>query len=36
VQLVPRIYEVMQQTPTDPACTEPFQELLAVIKSAIG
>uniref|UniRef100_Q07SI6 Flagellum-specific ATP synthase n=1 Tax=Rhodopseudomonas palustris (strain BisA53) TaxID=316055 RepID=Q07SI6_RHOP5 len=36
VQLVPKIYEVMQQAPSDPGCTEPFQELLAVIKTAIG
>jgi hypothetical protein len=36
VQLVPNIYDVMRQAPSDPACTEPFQELLAVIKKAIG
>jgi flagellum-specific ATP synthase len=36
VQLVPNIYEVMLQSPSDPACAEPFQELLAVIKTAIG
>jgi flagellum-specific ATP synthase len=27
---------VMRQAPSDPACAEPFQELLAVIKNAIG
>ena len=36
VQLVPKIYDVMRQTPADPACTEPFQELLDVIKNAIS
>ena len=36
VQLVPKIYDVMRQTPLDPASTEPFQELLEVIKNAIG
>ena len=36
VQLVPKIYDVMRQAPSDPACAEPFQELLAVIKNAIG
>jgi len=36
VQLVPKMYDVMRQAPSDPACAEPFQELLAVIKSAIG
>ncbi|MGP9813388.1 flagellar protein export ATPase FliI [Rhodopseudomonas sp. NSM] len=36
VQLVPKIYDVMQQSPTDAACTEPFQELLAAIKNVIG
>ena len=35
VQLVPKIYDVMRQTPSDPASTEPFQELLGVIKNAI-
>jgi flagellum-specific ATP synthase len=35
-QLVPKMYDVMRQAPSDPACAEPFQELLAVIKSAIG
>jgi flagellum-specific ATP synthase len=36
VQLVPKIYDVLQQHPTDPSCAEPFQELLSVIKTAIG
>ena len=36
VQLVPKIYDVMRQAPSDPASTEPFQELLDVIKTAIG
>jgi flagellum-specific ATP synthase len=36
VQLVPNIYDVLQQHPTDPSCAEPFQELLSVIKTAIG
>ena len=36
VQLVPKMYDVMRQAPSDPACAEPFQELLAVIKNAIG
>src|SRR6478609_9664353 len=36
VQLVPKIYDVLQQAPSDPAFAEPFQELLAVIKNAIG
>ena len=36
VQLVPKMYDVMRQAPSDPACVEPFQELLAVIKNAIG
>ena len=29
-------HDVMRQAPSDPACAEPFQELLAVIKNAIG
>jgi flagellum-specific ATP synthase len=33
---VPKIYDVLQQHPTDPSCAEPFQELLSVIKTAIG
>jgi hypothetical protein len=36
LQLVPKIYDVMRQAPSDPASTEPFQELLDVIKTAIG
>jgi len=36
VQLVPKIYDVMRQAPQDPASTEPFQELLDVIKTAMG
>ena len=36
VQLVPKIYDVMRQAPSDAASTEPFQELLDVIKAAIG
>jgi flagellum-specific ATP synthase len=36
VQLVPKIYDVMRQTPSDPVCTEPFQDLLEVIKSTMG
>lgn len=36
VQLVPKIYEVMQQAPSDPASAEPFQDLLTVIKNVIG
>jgi flagellum-specific ATP synthase len=36
VQLVPKIYDVMRQAPSDPASTAPFQELLDVIKTAIG
>jgi flagellum-specific ATP synthase len=36
VNLVPKIYNVLGQLPTEPPCDEPFQELLAVIKSAIG
>jgi hypothetical protein len=36
VRLVPKIYDVMRQAPSDPASTEPFQELLDVIKTAIG
>jgi flagellum-specific ATP synthase len=36
VQLVPKIYDVLRQLPTEPSCAEPFQELLGVIKSAIG
>lgn len=36
VQLVPKIYDVMRQAPSDPASTEPFQELLDTIKTAIG
>jgi flagellum-specific ATP synthase len=36
VQLVPKIYDVMRQAPSDPASTEPFQELLDVIKTALA
>ena len=36
VQLVPKIYDVMRQAPSDPACAEPFQELLGVIKNAMA
>jgi flagellum-specific ATP synthase len=30
------VYDVMRQAPSDPACAEPFQELLAAIKNPIG
>lgn len=36
VNLVPKIYDVLGQLPADPPCAEPFQDLLGVIKSAIG
>jgi flagellum-specific ATP synthase len=36
VQLVPKMYDVMRQAPSDPPCAEPFQELLGVIKNAMG
>jgi flagellum-specific ATP synthase len=36
VNLVPKIYDVLGQLPAEPPCDEPFQELLSVIKSAIG
>ncbi len=36
VNLVPKIYDVLGQFPSEPPCAEPFQDLLGVIKSAIG
>ena len=36
VQLVPKMYDVMRQAPSDQPCAEPFQELLGVIKNAMG
>ncbi|MGO4711856.1 flagellar protein export ATPase FliI [Bradyrhizobium sp. 2TAF24] len=36
VQLVPKIYDLMCQMPSDPQSTEPFQELLEIIKKEIG
>jgi len=36
VQLVPKIYDAMRQTASDPMCTEPFHDLLNVIKSTVG
>jgi len=36
VNLVPKIYDVLGQLPAEPPCAEPFQDLLGVIKSAIG
>lgn len=36
VQLVPKIYDLMRQAPSDPPSSEPFQELLDTIKTAIG
>jgi flagellum-specific ATP synthase len=36
VQLVPKIYESMRQTASDPMCTEPFHDLLDVIKATVG
>jgi flagellum-specific ATP synthase len=36
VNLVPKIYDVLGQLPADPPSAEPFQDLLGVIKSAIG
>ncbi|MEW6645301.1 MAG: flagellar protein export ATPase FliI [Pseudomonadota bacterium] len=36
VQLVPKIYDLMRQMPSDPQSTAPFQELLDIIKTAIG
>jgi flagellum-specific ATP synthase len=35
VQLVPKIYDLMRQAPSDPPSREPYQELLALIKAAI-
>lgn len=34
VQLVPRIYDAMRQTPHDPASTDPFHELNEMLKGA--
>jgi flagellum-specific ATP synthase len=36
VNLVPKIYNVLGQLPSEPPCDEPFQDLLTVIKSALG
>ena len=35
VQLVPKIYDLMRQAPSDPPSREPYQELLNLIKAAI-
>ncbi|WP_454620968.1 flagellar protein export ATPase FliI [Bradyrhizobium cenepequi] len=35
VQLVPKIYDLMRQAPSDPPSREPYQELLTLIKAAI-
>lgn len=36
VQIVPKIYDAMRQAPSDPMCTEPFHDLLNVIKNTMG
>jgi flagellum-specific ATP synthase len=36
VQLVPKIYDLMRQSPSDPPSSEPFQDLLDTIKTAVS